>query len=55
MCLTPEPGTDTFDRSSSLIHGDNVAHDASHGCVILRREIRDQIATSADRRLNVKA
>src|SRR5882672_11016886 len=31
--LTPEPGTNVFTRSAFRIHGDNAAHDASHGCI----------------------
>src|SRR5690348_9743651 len=34
MNLEPLPGTDTFGRSLFRIHGDNQAHDASHGCLV---------------------
>lgn len=53
MELTPEPGTETFGRSAFFIHGDNVNHDASHGCIILGPAIRHLIAASPDRELVV--
>ena len=49
MNLEPLPGTDTHGRSAFLIHGDNARNDASKGCVILARPIRQQIAKSKDR------
>jgi Protein of unknown function (DUF2778) len=44
MSLTPEPGTNTFGRDGFLIHGDSVEHPgaASHGCIILPRNVRDR-------------
>jgi hypothetical protein len=53
MALDPQPGTETFGRSLFRIHGDNVNHDASHGCIILGPAIRHKIASSADRDLVV--
>jgi hypothetical protein len=53
MNLDPLPGTDMFGRSLFRIHGDNAAHDASHGCIILSRALRDEIAASPDRLLDV--
>ncbi len=55
MRLTPQPGTDPQGRDGFLIHGDNSAanHTASHGCIILGRDIRQEIAASADRVLVV--
>jgi hypothetical protein len=53
MNLDPLPGTDMFGRSLFRIHGDNSAHNASHGCIILSRKLRDQIAASQDRLLDV--
>ncbi len=47
------PPTNTFGRSLFRIHGDNVNHDASHGCIILGPAIRRVIASSADRILVV--
>jgi len=54
--LQPMPGTDTFGRSGFLIHGDRLAgppKSASHGCIILGRALREQIAESGDRVLEV--
>lgn len=53
MHLDPLPGTNTFGRSLFRIHGDNVEHDASHGCVIAAKHIREMINTSRDRVLLV--
>ena len=55
MHLDPTPETNTFGRSAFRIHGDNVNHDASHGCVILGPSIRHLIAASEDRMLDVIA
>ena len=55
MNLDPLPGTELFGRSQLRIHGDNAAHDASHGCIILSRALRDAIAASGDRVLDVTA
>jgi hypothetical protein len=43
--LDPCPGTDTHGRSGFLIHGDSKEHpgEASLGCIILPRPIREQI------------
>ena len=56
MPLTPAAGTDTLGRSGFYIHGDSIQHpgSASHGCMILARDIRAQIALSSDRLLNVE-
>ena len=53
--LTPDEGTDTFGRGGFMIHGDNSEHDgtASHGCIVLARSLREQIATSGDTILQV--
>lgn len=51
--LTPDGGQQMFGRSGFLIHGDNRAHDASHGCIILDRSARDAIARIGVRRLFV--
>jgi hypothetical protein len=48
MHLDPTPETETFGRSAFRIHGDNLAHDASHGCVILDPHVRRTISTSGD-------
>jgi hypothetical protein len=52
MRLTPL-GHDALGRDGFLIHGDNLTHDASTGCIILPREIRETIAASEDHDLEV--
>ena len=54
MPLTPD-GHHALGRFGFLIHGDNAAHDASTGCIILPPEAREQIAASPDRELEVVA
>ncbi len=55
----PGYGTYTFSgqsngwRAGFLIHGDNRRHDASTGCIILPRDIRERINASGDRVLEV--
>jgi hypothetical protein len=51
--LAPRPGTDTLGRSALMIHGDNKNSDASRGCIIFGRPIRQMIARSKDRTLHV--
>lgn len=46
-------GHDAHGRSLFRIHGDNRAHDASNGCIILSRPLRIMIDASKDRTLNV--
>lgn len=55
MPLAPVAYSETFGRSAFLIHGDSVSHpgEASHGCIIVPRPIRDEIASSTDRLLIV--
>ena len=53
MNLDPVSGTQTFGRDAFRIHGDNVSHDASHGCIILGPSIRTLIDESGDRFLSV--
>ncbi len=53
MRLTPAPGTNTLGRDGFLIHGDNVRHDASQGCIVIDRATRDRISQSVDRQLQV--
>lgn len=57
MNLTPLPGTDTHGRSLFRIHGDSIAHpgDASHGCIIAPRALREAMNNSNDRILEVVA
>jgi hypothetical protein len=44
-----------FGRTAFLIHGNNKADNASEGCIILARAIRDQIVASGDTDLEVVA
>lgn len=55
MNLDPREGTNTFDRDKFRIHGDNSKGNksASHGCIVLPRKIRQQIANCADNELKV--
>jgi hypothetical protein len=55
MHLTPDAGTDTFGRSGFLMHGDSLEYpgQASLGCIIMPRAIRDQVAAGSDRELEV--
>jgi hypothetical protein len=52
MRLTPL-GHDALGRDGFLIHGDNLTHNASTGCIILPRATREAIAASPDRDLVV--
>jgi len=48
-------GTETFGRSAFLMHGDSIASpgNASHGCIIVGRPIRESIADKGDKLLLV--
>lgn len=50
MRLLAQRGTDTFGRDGFLIHGDSIEHPgaASHGCIIMPREVRNRIHASND-------
>lgn len=53
MHLEPTLTTNTFGRSAFLIHGNNAANDASHGCIILPPDARHDIWASGDHDLTV--
>ena len=55
MRLLPQKGTETHGRSGFLIHGDSGKDPgtASHGCIVLRRELRMLIWESYDHELEV--
>jgi hypothetical protein len=55
--LIPDVADQMFGRSGFMIHGDNreANHSASEGCIILARPLRESIAASDDRRLEVVA
>ena len=56
IVLEPEKLTEVFGRSAFRIHGDSIKNPgtASHGCIILPRDIREKIWKSGDRTLEVK-
>lgn len=51
--LTPDLGNEMFGRAGFLMHGDNATHDASQGCIIMPRAVRDQVAASGDKEIEV--
>jgi hypothetical protein len=53
--LSPCNGTQTHGRSGFLMHGDNRQHpgEASEGCIIMQRAIREKVWESGDRVLTV--
>jgi Tlde1 domain len=55
MALKPVEGTNTFGRDGFLIHGDSMEHPgtASHGCIIMPRDVRDKVSASGDTTLEV--
>ena len=55
IVLDPCENTETFGRSLFRIHGDSIKNpgNASHGCIILPRAIREKIWASGDRILKV--
>lgn len=57
IILAPEAGTDTEDRSEFRIHGDSIGDpgNASHGCIILPRDVRQKMWSSGDREVEVVA
>ena len=53
MNLAPLAGTQMFGRSLFRIHGDNRSGDASQGCIVLTRRLREAIVQSGDDLLDV--
>lgn len=53
--LRPEIGTETFGRYGFLMHGDSKEHpgEASRGCIVMPRAMREIVAESRDVRLEV--
>lgn len=53
--LAPDAANQMFGRAGFLIHGDSIEHPgaASEGCIILPRLVREAIAASGDRGLQV--
>ncbi|MEO6339536.1 MAG: tlde1 domain-containing protein [Caulobacteraceae bacterium] len=50
--LTPD-GHDAKKRTEFFIHGDNLNHNASHGCIILNHNARQRVAHDGDKMLEV--
>ena len=57
LVLAPAEGTETHGRDGFLCHGDSVEHpgEASLGCIILSRALRELIWTSGDHDITVEA
>ena len=53
MRLTPAADNQMDGRSGFLMHGDNATHTASQGCIIMPRNVREQVAASGDMDLTV--
>ena len=55
--LTPDPTNEMYGRSAFLIHGDRIGAPgtASKGCIILARDVRNDVWQSGDRTLDVIA
>lgn len=55
IVMNLDPTGDALGRSAFRIHGDNVIHNASHGCIILGPALRRAVSDSKDRELTVIA
>jgi hypothetical protein len=55
MNLTPDPSNQMFGRDDFRIHGNNAEDDASEGCMVQGRSVRERVNTSTDKRLRVVA
>jgi hypothetical protein len=57
MPLIPNIGTAMFGRGGFWIHGDSIEfaglEEASHGCIIFARSLREQISSALDKSLTV--
>jgi type VI secretion system (T6SS) effector TldE1-like protein len=55
LALKPSVDTQTFGRNGFLLHGDSKESPgcASHGCLIMPRQVREQVWKSGDRDLEV--
>lgn len=53
--LTPDPENQMFGRAGFLVHGDSINHAglASHGCIVVARSVREDMANSLDKSLQV--
>ena len=57
MHLWPDAANQMFGRGDFLLHGDSIEHPgcASKGCIIMPRDVRQQVWQSGDRELQVFA
>ena len=55
MHLWPDAANQMFGRGDFLLHGDSIEHPgcASKGCIIMPRDVRQQVWQSGDRELQV--
>jgi len=55
IILIPDPSNVMFGREGFRIHGDNISDpgNGSDGCLVIDREIRQQVWSGSDHRLNV--
>lgn len=55
LALAPDPKNDMHGRSAFLIHGDSISRPgtASRGCIIMPRNVREQVWKSGDNELEV--
>ena len=51
--LEPMEGTETFGRSAFRLHGDNMTHTASQGCLIFPRAVRKAMWEGSDHEILV--
>ena len=53
--LIPLNGTETFGRFGFMVHGDGIEHpgSVSHGCIIINRPVRENMADGHDKLLLV--
>ena len=57
LVLEPDPANEMFGRGDFRMHGDSITHPgcASEGCVIMPRNIRENVWASNDHVINVVA
>lgn len=51
--LTPDPENEMHGRAGLMMHGNNASNDASHGCMVLARLLRELVRDSGDTELEV--
>lgn len=57
MRLIPDPSNEMFGRNSFFLHGDSAEHpgEASHGCIVMPRNVREGFWNSGDHQIQVIA